>query len=106
MVRQVRKWLGRQKPFILVGDEEFAVGQLVLDCIHYGVTLVSRLKMNAALFDFPPKKTPNKRGRHPSKRARLMNFKQMLPLINLPWKEVEIVGYNGVKRLVRYVSDF
>ena len=34
-----------------------------------------------------------------------MNFKQMLSLINLPWKEVEIVGYNGIKRLVRYVSN-
>ena len=34
-----------------------------------------------------------------------MNFKQMLSLTNLPWKEVEIIGYNGIKRLVRYVSD-
>ena len=34
-----------------------------------------------------------------------MNFKQMLSLKNLPWKEVEIVGYSGIKRLVRFVSD-
>lgn len=105
MVSQVRRWLGRQKPFILVGDGGFAVGQLALDCICYGVTLVSRLKMNAALFDFPPEKMPNKRGRRPSKGVRLMNFKQMLSLKNLPWKEAEIVGYNGIKRLVRYVSN-
>jgi len=105
MVRQVRRWLGRGTPFILVGDGGFAVGQLALDCIRYGVTLVSRLKMNAALFDFPPGKMPNKSGRRPSKGVRLMNFKQMLSLTNLPWKEVEIVGYNGIKPLVRYVSD-
>jgi hypothetical protein len=105
MVRQVRRWLGREKPFILVGDGGFAVGQLALDCIRYGVTLVSRLKMNAALFDFPKEKVPNKRGRRPSKGARLMNFKQMLSLKDLPWKETEIVGYNGIKRLVRYVSN-
>jgi len=105
MVRQIRKWLGKQKPFILVGDGGFAVGQLTLDCIRYGVTLVSRLKMNAALFDFPQEKAPNKRGRPPSKGARLMNFKQMLSLKDLPWKEVEIVGYSGIKHLIRYVSD-
>ncbi len=45
MVRQVRRWLGRGTPFILVGDREFAVGQLGLDCIRYGVTLISRLKL-------------------------------------------------------------
>ena len=104
MVRQVRRWLGRQKSFILVGDGGFAAGQLALDCIRYGVTLVSRLKMNACLFDFPSEKLPNKRGRPSSKGVRLINFKQMLCLKNLPWKEVEIVGYNGIKHLVRYVS--
>jgi hypothetical protein len=105
MVRQVRRWLGRQKPFILVGDGGFAAGQLALDCVRYGVTLVSRLKMNAALFDFPADKIPGKRGRRPSKGVRLKNFKQMLSLNNLPWKEVEIIGYNGIRRWVRYVSD-
>jgi len=105
MVRQVRRWLGRQKPLILVGDGGFAAAQLALDCIRYGVTLVSRLKMNACLFDFPGEKIPGKRGRLPSKGMRLKNFKQMLSLRNLPWKEVEIIGYNGIKHRVRYVSD-
>ena len=48
MVLQVRRWLGKEKLLILVGDGGFATGQLALDCIRYGVTLVSRLKMNAA----------------------------------------------------------
>ena len=78
---------------------------LMRHCIRYGVTLVSRLKMNACLFDFPSEKMPNKRGRPPSKGVRLINFKQMLSLTTLPWKEIEIVGYNGIKHLIRYVSD-
>jgi len=105
MVRQVRRWLGKTRQLILVGDGGFAAGQLALDCIRYGVTLMSRLKMNARLFDFPPEKAPRKRGRKPSRGRRLMNFTQMLSLTNLPWKEVEIVGYSGIKRLVRYASD-
>jgi hypothetical protein len=104
MVRQVRRWLGKTRQLILVGDGGFATGQLALDCIRYGVTLVSRLKMNARLFDFPPEKVPGKRGRMPLKGKRLMNFKQMLSLENLPWKDVEIIGYSGIKRRVAYVS--
>lgn len=29
----------------------------------------------------------------------------MLSLNNLPWKEVEIIGYGGIKRLVRFISN-
>lgn len=90
---------------ILVGDGGFATGGLALDCIRYGATLVSRLKMNARLFGFPPERMAGRRGRMASKGARLLNFKQMLTLNNLPWKEAEVVGYGGTKRLVRYISD-
>ena len=105
MVRQVRRWLGKIRQVILVGDGGFATGQLTLDCIRYGVTLVSRMKMNSRLFDFPPEREPGKKGRAPLKGERLLNFKQMLPLGNLPWKDVEVLGYSGVKRLVRYASS-
>ena len=105
MVRQVRRWLGKAKQFIIVGDGGFAIGKLALDCICYEATLVSRMKMNARLFDFPEERLPGKRGRQPLKGKQLMNFKQMLSLPNLPWKEAEIMGYSGVKRLVRYVSN-
>ena len=105
MIGQVRRWLGKHIHIILVGDGGFATGGLALDCIRHGITLLSRLKMNARLFGFPPEKVAGKRGRTASKGARLMNFKQMLSLNNLPWKETEIIGYGGVKRLVRYISD-
>lgn len=105
MVLQVRRWVGKTKQLILVGDGGFASGELALDCIRYGIALVSRLKMNARLFDFPPERIPNKRGRVPLKGKRLVNFKQMLSLENLHWKEVEITGYGGIKRLVRFVSN-
>ncbi len=104
MIRQVRRWVGKSRKIILVGDGGFAAGQLALDCIQCGVTLVSRLKINACLFDFPPERKSGKRGRVALKGGRLMNFKQMLSLDNLPWKEVEIMGYNGIKRTVRFLS--
>lgn len=105
MILQVRRWVGKALPLILVGDGGYAAGQLALDCICFGVTLVSRLKMNAALFDFPAKKQPGQRGRPAKKGVRLKNFKQMLSLDGLPWKEMKVVGYGGEKRVARVISD-
>ena len=105
MIRQVRRWVGKGREIILIGDGAFATRELALSCIRYGITLTSRLKMNASLFDFPPEVKPNKRGRPAQRGNRLLNFKEMLTLDNLPWKEAEIVGAGGVKRLVRYVSN-
>ncbi len=105
MILQVRRWVGKVRALILVGDGGFAAGQLALDCIRYGVTLVSRLKMNAALFDFPAEKSPGQRGRTAKKGVKLKNFKQMLSLEGLPWKEMEVIGYGGEKRVARVISN-
>ncbi len=61
--------------------------------------------MNAALFDFPAEKRPGQRGRTAIKGVRLRNFKQMLSLDRLPWKEMEVAGYGGKKRTARIISD-
>ena len=105
MVLQVRRWVGKARLLILVGDGGFAAGQLALDCIRYGVTLVSRLKMNAALFDFPAEKRPGQRGRTAKKGIKLKNFKQMRTLEGLPWKEMEVISYGGEKRIARVISN-
>lgn len=105
MILQVRRWVGKARALILVGDGGFAAGQLAIDCIRFGVSLVSRLKMNAALFDFPAEKRPGQRGRVARKGVRLKNFKQMLSLEGLPWKEMEVIGYGGKKRIARVLSS-
>jgi hypothetical protein len=105
MVGQVRRWVGKARTVILVGDGGYAAGGLVLDCIRYGVTLVTRLKMNARLFDFPPEREPGKKGRIPIRGKRFVNFKAMLSLAGLSWKEAEVIGYGGIKRRVRFITN-
>ena len=105
MIYQVRRWVGKCKEVILVGDGGFAAGLLALKCIVLEVTLVTRLKINAALFDFPKENASGKRGRKPLKGTKLKNFKEMLSLQGFPWKEMEIMGYNGIKKTVRFISN-
>lgn len=103
MIKQVVRWVPNI-PFILVGDGGFATGELAWTCLRYNVALVSRLKMNACLYDFPPKAVPSKRGRRAKKGNRLLNFKQALNVPDLDWKTAEITGYGGIKKVVRYLT--
>ena len=104
MIAQVLRWIGKTRKLILVGDGGFAVGELAWNCIRQGATLVSRLKMNARLFAFPLPRERGTRGRPSLRGKKLANFKQMLSMEELPWREREITGYGGVKRIVRFIS--
>jgi len=62
MVKQVSRWLTHQH-LILIGDGCFGCHQLGLTCIDLGYSLISRLRLNAQLYDFPPKPKAGQRGR-------------------------------------------
>jgi hypothetical protein len=104
MIKQVMRWVPGL-PFILVGDGGFSAGELAWTCLYYNIALVSRLKMNACLYDFAPEVQAGKRGRRAKKGKRLMNFKQMLTEPNLDWQTAEITGYGGQKKVVRYLTN-
>ena len=69
MMRQVRRWLpGR--PLVLVVDGGFAAVSLALACVKSQVTMVSRLRWDAALYHPPGPQPPGKRGPKPTKGKR------------------------------------
>lgn len=102
MIMQVVRWLP-QVPFTIVGDGAFACGELGWLCLRYNLRLVSRLKMNARLFDFP-EVCVGKKGRPAKKGTRLVSFKDMLTMSDLDWKEATVISYGGKAKQVRYVS--
>jgi DDE superfamily endonuclease len=58
-VKGVGRWLG-QRPWVLIGDGGFACVRLALVCLQARcpVTLVSRLRLDAQLYDFPAPRSP------------------------------------------------
>jgi hypothetical protein len=104
MIMQLVRW-APTIPFILVGDGGFACAKLAWACFKYHIALVSRLKMNARIYALPEETPPGKRGRKPKKGIRLISFKEMLKMEDLPWKEVEIAGYDGKKKRVNYLTN-
>ena len=104
MVMQLVRW-APAIPFILVGDGGFACAKLAWTCFKNNIALVSRLKMNASIYALPEEAPAGKRGRKPKKGVRLIAFKEMLKMEDLPWEEVGIVGYDGKKKRVKYLTD-
>ena len=93
MLKQVLRWL-KKAPIILVGDGGFACAELAWTCLKYEVCLISRLKINARLYDFPPLEVPGKRGRKARKGIRLIGFREMISMTDLGWK-LDFVQFNA-----------
>jgi len=104
MFKQVRRWLP-EVALTVLGDGGFATAALCWECLWLKISLVSRLRIDARLYDLPPERHSGTRGRPPKKGKKLMSFKDMLNVEGLPWKEVEVNGYGGKRCKVKYISN-
>jgi hypothetical protein len=100
MVKIVSRWLKR--PWILLGDGAYACMDLAIACIQRHVTLISRLRLDAQLFEFviPEKK---KLGRKPIKGKRI-RLKDLLVDPNQIWRTGSVSWYGGEQIEVQYLS--
>jgi hypothetical protein len=70
MIRQVRRWLP-ERPIVIVADSAFAALDF-LDATRQHVTIVTRLRLDAALYAPAPARRPRQRGRSRKKGKRLL----------------------------------
>jgi DDE superfamily endonuclease len=98
LVRLVRRWQpGRE--LIVVGDGGFAATPLGHACRALpATTLVTRLRLDAALYDPPPPPQPGKRGPKPKKGARQPNLKARLADPATAWQPVTVPWYGGATK--------
>ncbi len=62
----------------LIGAGGFACVRLAHGCLQHGWSLISKLRLDARLFDFPGEPVPGKRGPKPQKGKRLTSLKSRL----------------------------
>lgn len=103
MMKQVRRWL-RDHRIIMIGDGGFSCLHLAHECIKTGVTLISRLRLDSRLFDFPGPQVPGKRGPKPLKGKRIPHLKDVAKDPNQDWKEAKVNWYGQSVKLIRYLS--
>lgn len=66
MIKRVVRWLrtlGSRAKLLVVFDGAYAAHELITSLVELNITVVSRLRSNAKLFDLPPTRKPRTRGR-------------------------------------------
>jgi hypothetical protein len=101
LIVQLRRWLPT-RAIVVVADSTYAVIGLLHagQCLGLPVTMVTRLRLDAALDDPAPPRMPGKLGRPHVKGARQPTLAQRLKDPNTAWQRVTVQWYGGGKRAV------
>ena len=106
MVMLLRRWLPH-RPLVLVGDNSYAVLDLLHCCqsLREPVTLIARLRLDAALYAPAPAREPGQTGRPALKGPRRPPLKTLLDHADVTWDSVAVVWYDGTTRTVELTSQ-
>ncbi len=92
MIALLASWLP-ERAIHVVGDSEYA-GQSISRRLPPNVHLTSRMVMNAALYDLPPKHPQNRRGAPRKKGRRLDSPVQLAASTKVPWTKTKVTLYD------------
>jgi hypothetical protein len=94
MALQARRWLpGRE--VVLVGDSSFAALDLLAALAWHGLVCVTRLRLDAALYEPAPLRRPGTVGRPRIKGARLPKLAAVLADRHTRWVRTTVPGWYG-----------
>ncbi len=94
LVLQTRRWLPGRK-LVVVGDSGFAALELLAALSRHGVACVTRLRLDAALYDPAPPRAPGTVGRPRTKGKRLPTLAAVLADPATAWQRVTVPGWYG-----------
>ena len=106
IIMLLRRWLPH-RPLVLVGDNSYAVLDLLHCCqsLREPVTLIARLRLDAALYAPAPARQPGQNGRPPLKGARRPSLKALLDQPQVTWTVAAVSWYDGATRIVELTSQ-
>ncbi len=107
MILQVRRWLP-QRLLVIVADSSFAAIELLASLQKWAqpICVITRFRLDAALYKPAPKRKPGQMGRTRQKGARLPTLEQRLDNPKTVWKRVTIKNWYGEgRRQIDIASD-
>ena len=105
MILQLRRWLPDRR-IVVVADSSYAA----LDLLHFcqsmvqPVTLITRLRLDAALYEPAPTRMPGQMGRPRLKGQRLPTLRKLLDRPDTRWTKAVVSWYDGATRTVELNS--
>jgi DDE superfamily endonuclease len=106
MLRVVRRWVP-ERPLVLVTDSSFAVITLLwqLSRLLHPICCITRLRLDAALYEPAPPRQPGQTGRPRIKGKRLPTLSRVLVQATTPWSTVTVRRwYSELERVVELAS--
>ena len=105
MIRQVRRWLP-DRALVVVVDSSYAVLALLATCVslRQPLTVVTRLRLDAALYDPAPPRQPGQRGAPRKKGVRQPTLAQRINDPTTQWQPVSLRWYANTVRTVDLAS--
>jgi hypothetical protein len=94
LVLQARRWVPARE-VVLVADSGFAALELLAALVRRRVTCVTRLRLDAALYEPAPPRRPGAVGRPRTKGRRLPTLAEVLADRATPWRRVAVPGWYG-----------
>ncbi|AWV20616.1 Transposase (plasmid) [Roseomonas mucosa] len=94
LILQARRWLP-ERDIVLVGDSGFAALELLAALTRHRITGVTRLRLDAALYDPAPPRLPGTNGRPRTKGARRPTLAEVLVSTDTRWQRVVVPGWYG-----------
>jgi hypothetical protein len=104
MLLQVKQWLP-ERDIVVAAESSFAALEL-LEAVRWEATMVTGLRLDAALYEPAPVRQPRQNGRPRLKGARLPTLAAVLKDEQTVWQPVEVAGWSGGReRMVEVASD-
>ena len=105
MITVVWRWLPK-RTLVLVTDGGLTAIKLGLHCAKFAnpVTYVSRLRLDAQLYDEPPKPVAGKPGPKPKKGKRQLSLKERLKDKATQWTRLPIPWYGGKDYFIEFAT--
>lgn len=99
MALQARRWLP-EREIVLLGDSSFAALDFLVTLARHGITCITRLRLDAALYEPAPLRRPGTVGRPRTKGARLSNLSDVLVDEATCWRPVAVPAWYGERERV------
>jgi hypothetical protein len=105
LLGQVRRWLP-QRALIVVADQSYAALELLAWCARQAppITVITRLRLDAALYRPAPARRPGQKGRRRLKGERVRKLTQRLQDGRTRWQTCQLPWYGGEIRRLQLAS--
>lgn len=104
MIRQLHRWLP-ERTLVIVADGSYAVVEFLANVVRLPhVTLITRLRLDAALYDPVPQREAGKKGRPAVKGKRQPTLAKRLSDPETMWQTIMVCWYGGIRRQVEVAT--